>query len=504
MCITCPVWRKCSRTCLTVGLSFILAYSIFQCVWFLVFTSILASPDPTHVINKLAQPPSPVVQLPRAHFGYAYSGKDVSLKPFLITSTERVANKPHSGPLVRTGIKQRQAQNSDELESKAKRPIPADEDEEANEVRDRDDPDSKSDQVINSPSPPVFGKWSTRHCKHNAPYYSNSHVSPIKSIQNSLPSTLHMLNTLSPSKQTSDRLTVGSILPHLCLTEQTQLLIVIQSDVRNSSQRNRIRQSWSSLDYFTFDATGAGDRGPDKVEYLFLVDFVHNQSVLNAAQLDLFTLEIKREQDVLPIRIIPEEQRMYHSYLQASEYILTRCGSRVQYVAFLTDDLMPNIPLLGSFARENRNRPRSTDHIEPMYCFSVEEERPIRPRKTKQPGKVIVTQSEWPRTTFPTYCDLRAGGFLISTSSLQLWMSCAHVYRSFIKLPQIFLTGILTEAAGVPIQRYWTTYGEPVPLLPSLGSGSEAGKHLFFTQTNLQPLWVWKSVFRSMLSEALR
>ncbi|KAA0183831.1 Hexosyltransferase [Fasciolopsis buskii] len=359
------------------------------------------------------------------------------------------------------------------------------------------------------------GKWSTRHCQRHSPYYSAKLALQLEGVQVGLRHAIKLFENFSRTSTTAttvaapDSLSIDQILPDLCAVEQTQLLFVIRSDLQNTTQRDRIRRSWAALKYFNFDSTQAPTsttaHGPSKVDYLFLVDFQYNQT-MDSHQLDMFIREIQTEQDILPILLQPEDRRLYRGYLQAGEFVLSRCESRLNSVAFLTDSLMPNIPLLGSFIMEVNQPWGKRVQTSPMYCFTVEGERPTRTKKEVEnhPDRVLVTRAEWSRPTFPVYCDLNAGGFVISMPSLQLWMSCALVYLPFPKLPHIYLTGILTEAAGVPVQRYWTTYGDPKVMLPSLGLGAQAGQHLFFTQTHVQPLWVWKSVFRSTLAEGLR
>ncbi|TPP62662.1 Hexosyltransferase [Fasciola gigantica] len=506
----CPVWRRCFRTCVTIFLAFILAYLLLQCIWLLLGPVLINSSIPPAVTSHLNNRQTQILASLKPHrvpLSYPYSAKEVTLKPFIAPPTIETDKPPQEQQNQQNQPKrQHRRRRQHGKPFKFQRPIAPNENPSQAAQKNTGHTIKKANHKLQTiPLSDLMGRgtWPTRHCRHQSPYYSASFGAEIRGVHVGLKRALDLLKTFSKTSFSVDPLNTSKILPSLCVAEQTQLLFVIQSDLQNITQRNRIRQSWATMDYFNFDAAGLSASGPAKVDYLFLVDFIHNQT-LNWHLLDSFTKEVQIEQDVLPILMNPEHKSLYHGYLQAGEFILTRCGLRVNSVAFLKDDLMPNIPLLGSFASEATHQLGKLAQTNPMYCFTVEGERPVRSKKHKQPGKVTVTQAEWAKPVYPTYCDLKLGGFLISVRSLQLWMSCALVYRPFAKLPQVYLTGILTEAAGVPVKRYWTTYGDPVPMLPSLGSGSQAGQHLFFTQTNIQPWWVWKSVFRSILSEALR
>ncbi|KAF5404372.1 Hexosyltransferase [Paragonimus heterotremus] len=339
-----------------------------------------------------------------------------------------------------------------------------------------------------------------RRCKRHLPYFSEAPIQKTESINRLLPATIRMLNFFSGSKD--NELKEGYILKQLCRTSQTHLLFVVFSTPNHTKHRNNIRHTWASLEKFNFDGLlNRAQNGPRKVDYFFLITFPEDIDV-TLQELDLISEEVHRELDVLPIQLKSVQRTLVNLHLLVSEYLLTTCQQKIEHVVFIDEDLMPNIPLLGSFL--NAQKIQDSDHpIAPIYCFSVVNAQPKRPKKNKPVDPTEVSHSEWTKPSYPTHCDLELGGFAISMKSLELLYLCSRWYRTF-KLPNVYLTGILPEAAGIPVQSYWTTHGQTVQLMPSFISESQAGQHLFFSNSQQQPKWVWQSVFRATISTALR
>ncbi|KAF8564602.1 hypothetical protein P879_10499 [Paragonimus westermani] len=339
-----------------------------------------------------------------------------------------------------------------------------------------------------------------RRCKRHLPYFSEIPIKRTESITKLLPATIRMLNSLSGSKD--KELTESGILKQLCRGSQTDLLFVIFSTPNHTKHRNTIRHTWGSLEKFNFDGLlNRAEDGPRKVDYFFLITFPEDIDV-TLQELDLISEEIHRELDVLPVQLKSVQRTSVNFHLLVSEYLLTSCQQKIKHVVFIGEDLMPNIPLLGSFlsAQEIQD---SGHPIAPIYCYSVINAQPQRPKKNKPVGVSEVSHSEWTKSSFPTHCDLELGGFAVSMKSLELLYLCSRWYKTF-KLPNVYLTGILPEAAGIPVQSYWTTHGQTVQLMPSFSSESQAGQHLFFSNSQQQPKWVWQSVFRATVATALR
>ncbi|CAH8633997.1 unnamed protein product [Dicrocoelium dendriticum] len=340
----------------------------------------------------------------------------------------------------------------------------------------------------------------TRHtCNLSLPYASTTPLFHTPGIDYVLSVTLNMLNSLSGLKDSP--LTRRLLLPTLCQTRRTDLLFVVFTKPTDFKARNHIRQTWASLRYFRFDGIrNHSENNIGVIDYFFTVAFSNPLNV-SLQDLDLITAEIFRERDMLPVQLKGAQSNSVTLHLLASEFLLTACQHNTHHVVFIDKGLIPNVPLLGSFAVSQT--PSSDQTPEPVYCFSVTDAQPIRPKKEKRLSSAeVVTLAEWPRPRYPPHCNIELGGFMISLSSLRMWRACARHYRVF-KLPHVHLTGILTEAAGIPVRSYWATYGQATRLLPGLGVSSEAGRHPFFTHGDQQPTWVWRSVFRATLAEAL-
>lgn len=340
-----------------------------------------------------------------------------------------------------------------------------------------------------------------RTCKLSGPYASATPIVGNSDIDSVLSVTLNMLNSVSGLKNSP--LLRHMILPNLCQSHRTDLLFVVLTSPIDFIVRNRIRQTWASLHYFHFEGmTKDSGKILGVIDYFFVVPFSNPVNV-SLQQLDLIKAEIFRERDILPVLLKDIQGNSVILHMLTSEYLLNTCQNKANYIAFLDKNLIPNIPLLGSFVAAQT--PTSNDHtLEPMYCFSVTDAQPVRPKRNQvKRSAESVSLAEWPRPRYPPHCNIELGGFVISLSSLRMWYTCARYYRLF-KLPHIHLTGILTEAAGIPVRSYWTTYGQAIRLLPSVGSNSEAGRHLFFTHSTRQPTWVWRNVFQTTLAEALR
>ncbi|KAF7256712.1 hypothetical protein EG68_06497 [Paragonimus skrjabini miyazakii] len=339
-----------------------------------------------------------------------------------------------------------------------------------------------------------------RRCKRHLPYFSEIPIQKTESITRLLPATIRMLNSVSGSKD--NELRESYVLKQLCRTSQTNLLFVVFSTPNHTKHRNNIRHTWGSLEKFNFDGLlNRAENGPRKLDYFFLITFPEEIDV-NLQELDLINEELHRELDVLPIQMKSAQRTLVNLHLLVSEYLLTTCQQKIEHVVFIDEDLMPNIPLLGSFL--SAQEIQSSGHpIAPIYCFPVVNAQPKRPKKNKPIDPTEVSHSEWTKPSFPTHCDLELGGFAISMKSLEILYLCSRWYRTF-KLPNVYLTGILPEAAGIPVQSYWTTHGQTVQLMPSFSTESQAGQHLFFSNSQQQPKWVWQSVFRATIATALR
>ncbi|CAL8084333.1 unnamed protein product [Calicophoron daubneyi] len=343
----------------------------------------------------------------------------------------------------------------------------------------------------------------TEHCSRNSSYYAPYLYASSPDISTVLQNTLDYLYSLYDKE--SDSGVQYDILPNLCRLP-THLLFILFSEFTDSHLRARIRQSWASVEYYNFDPPPQDDGledGVSRVDYLFVVTFPATNK-FTRKQFDDLKSEMQAEKDILPMRIASTIKNITTlRYLLASQYVLRECANKLHFVTFLNQSVMPNVPLLGSFISSQRSHPKG--ELLPMYCLSIEGAKPIRPTKGKKGlnNPLALTLEEWKGKTLPKYCDIRRGGFTIHMDSLRTWLECLRVYRQF-RLEDVFLTGILTEAAGLSVEHYWTTYGEPVHLLPSLSAGQKAGEHLFFTEAHVQPISVWSSVFQRALSESLR
>ncbi|TGZ64335.1 hypothetical protein CRM22_006443 [Opisthorchis felineus] len=332
----------------------------------------------------------------------------------------------------------------------------------------------------------------TSHCSTTSPKYAKVPTTPLEPISRLLPETAALLNKLS--RNSVNPLTSESIMPAVCKLPYTDLLFVIFSEPRHSQQRNRIRHTWASLQYFKFD----GESRIARIDYFFVVGLFGN-AALGPSPANLLIDELDTERDILLLKVTGSETNRSRLHLLTAEWLLKHCDSKAGHVVFIEQDLIPNIPLLGSFIAAQKNIVELGP--KPLYCFTIVGARPRRPKPRKPQQPFEVSQTEWPNPQYMPHCNLEQGGFAVTMQSLRLWYSCSTVHNPF-KLDRVFLTGILREAARLPIRPYWTTHGSTVPLLPS--SRHVAGKHIFFSQARLQPRGVWHGIFQGMLAESLK
>ncbi|CAH8517122.1 unnamed protein product [Heterobilharzia americana] len=294
----------------------------------------------------------------------------------------------------------------------------------------------------------------------------------------------------------------SKIEPYICQSSKTNLLIITFSPSGSYSVRNKIRQTWGSVKYILSETTNEQyPNGLKIIEHLFIVNISKSRTVQNSVEFPKLINEAEKERDILPLPLTGLQNNYASLHILASEFLLHHCKKAVDFVLFINEDLFPNLNALVQYTTSKKLQLQSNSlkHNNPrIYCIPIEKKHVEYKPHLRYDSKNKL--SEWIGKLYPTHCDIEASGFLMLFETLKRWYTCARIYKPFNPI-SIYLTGLLSHAAKIEIESYWTNYWSTGYLLPSMALNKKSKRYLFFKGSVNQSNRVWKSVFRAILGQ---
>ncbi|CAH8539759.1 unnamed protein product [Heterobilharzia americana] len=290
---------------------------------------------------------------------------------------------------------------------------------------------------------------------------------------------INLIDALTPSLNMN---IWSKIEPYICQSSKTNLLIITFSPSGSYSVRNKIRQTWGSVKYILSETTNEQyPNGLKIIEHLFIVNISKSRTVQNSVEFPKLINEAEKERDILPLPLTG----LQNNY--ASLHILARLISKFECFSSVYN--FKKLQLQSNSLKHNNPR---------IYCIPIEKKHVEYKPHLRYDSKNKL--SEWIGKLYPTHCDIEASGFLMLFETLKRWYTCARIYKPFNPI-SIYLTGLLSHAAKIEIESYWTNYWSTGYLLPSMALNKKSKRYLFFKGSVNQSNRVWKSVFRAILGQ---
>ncbi|CAI2727876.1 unnamed protein product [Schistosoma spindalis] len=296
------------------------------------------------------------------------------------------------------------------------------------------------------------------------------------------------------------------IKPNICQSTKINLLIIIFSPMIDNSIRYKIRQTWGSIKYILSDTiiNKQYSNGLNIIEHLFIVNITKHKFKQNSIKIQNLLNEAQYEKDILLLFLNNLQNNLASLYILTSEFLLNYCKNSIDFVLFINQDLFPNLNALIQYTNSkllhltsNTLKQNNNNNNPSMYCIPIIQKHVEFNSRFKHLFKNHLPL--WQGNIYPTYCDIKTGGFLLLFKTMKQWYTCSRLYIPFNPI-QVYLTGFIRYVAKIDIENYWINYWSIGNLLPSVSLNKKSKKYLFFQKSINQNSRVWKSVFRATLS----
>ncbi|CAH8538996.1 hypothetical protein MS3_00004940 [Schistosoma haematobium] len=293
------------------------------------------------------------------------------------------------------------------------------------------------------------------------------------------------------------------IKPTICQSSKINLLIIIFSPIIDHSIRYKIRQTWGSIKYILSDTIINKQyfNGLNIIEHLFIVNITKYKFKQNSIHIQNLLKEAQYEKDILILCLNHLQNNLASLYLLTSEFLLNSCKHSIDFVLFINQDLFPNLNALIQYTNSKllhlTSNTLKQNHNPSIYCIPMIQKHIEYNKRFNNLYKNNLPI--WQGNIYPTYCDIKTGGFLLLFKTMKQWYTCSHLYIPFNPI-QVYLTGFIRYIAKIDIENYWINYWSISNLLPSVSLNKKSKKYLFFQKSINQNSRVWKSVFRATLS----
>ncbi|CAH8514986.1 unnamed protein product [Schistosoma mattheei] len=291
--------------------------------------------------------------------------------------------------------------------------------------------------------------------------------------------------------------------PTICQSSKINLLIIIFSPIIDHSIRYKIRQTWGSIKYILSDTIINKQyfNGLNIIEHLFIVNITKYKFKQNSIHIQNLLKEAQYEKDILILCLNHLQNNLASLYLLTSEFLLNSCKHSIDFVLFINQDLFPNLNALIQYTNSKllhlTSNTLKQNYNPSIYCIPMIQKHIGYNKRFNNLYKNNLPI--WQGNIYPTYCDIKTGGFLLLFKTMKQWYTCSHLYIPFNPI-QVYLTGFIRYIAKIDIENYWINYWSISNLLPSVSLNKKSKKYLFFQKSINQNSRVWKSVFRATLS----
>lgn len=211
------------------------------------------------------------------------------------------------------------------------------------------------------------------------------------------------------------------VLNLVCSNKSSEILVLIlvHSSTTHFLRREMIRNTWGKVTEFSKVVFLVGRALDEEVNIKIRAESLQNGDIVQGDFLDTY-------------------HNITYKHTMGMKYFLYHC-SVAKYILKVDDDILVNTPMLKKFLSEEVS-PYGAENV--IMCNTIVHARTLRSYRSKW----RISFEEYPHRYFPTFC--RGMAIVYSPDIVFKLYGKAQITKKYIKLDDVFYTGITAESVG--------------------------------------------------------